>query len=289
MATFRRILVATDYGPSSERALEAAVAFATRFGAELIVLHVIEENAFAYPFPIPKAAREAAKSRLDETVAGLRARMLNASGILREGVAWNGVCESAAEVSADLVVVGSQGRHGLPRFVLGSVAERVVRLSPAPVLTVHSSGSVAILAGGMDHFRHILAPTDFSEASERGVDAATSLALEFDASLTLVHSYELPIYAYYVVDDVTAEVEARARRKLDKLLVRVRVRLPKAEGEVRRGAPWQGILDVAKERGTELIVLSTHGRNGVDRVLEGSVAEKIVRLSPVPVLTVGIK
>jgi len=121
------------------------------------------------------------------------------------------------------------------------------------------------------------------------VDAATSLALEFDASLTLVHSYELPIYAYYVVDDVTAEVEARARRKLDELLVRVRVRLPKAEGEVRQGAPWQGILDVAKERGTELIVLSTHGRNGVDRMLEGSVAEKIVRLSPVPVLTVGIK
>jgi nucleotide-binding universal stress UspA family protein len=143
MATFRRILVATDYGPSSERALEAAVAFATRFGAELVVLHVIEENAFAYPFPIPKAAREAAKSRLDETVAGLRARMLNASGILREGVAWNGVCESAAEVSADLVVVGSQGRHGLPRFVLGSVA-RTLR---SPVAGPSAHGSFIGLCG----------------------------------------------------------------------------------------------------------------------------------------------
>jgi nucleotide-binding universal stress UspA family protein len=289
MTSFRHILVATDYSASSDLALETAVALATRFGARLSVQHVIEESAYAYPFPMPKGVREAAESRLDETVARLRERIPSTSGVLREGIAWSEICASVREISADLVVVGSQGRRGLPRFVLGSVAERVVRLSPAPVLTVHPSDHVSITAGGMDRFRHILAPTDFSAASQQGVDAAVALALELDASLTLVHVYELPIYPYHMLDDVLADVEAAIRRELEGLLARVRVGFPKAEGVVRQGAPWQEILDVARERGVDLIVLSTHGRHGLQRVLIGSVAEKIVRLSPVPVLTAGAK
>jgi nucleotide-binding universal stress UspA family protein len=289
MALFRHILVPTDYSAASERALETAAALATLFGAELTLLHVIEADAQPHPFPVPEGARKAERSRLDETVAGLRARMLSASGLLREGTAWKEICASVAKVSADLVVVGSQGRHGLPRFVLGSVAERLVRLAPVPVLTVHPLSHVAVLAGGMGRFRHILAPTDFSEASQRGTEAAVNLAIELGAALTLVHVYEVPAYACYALDDVAAEVEARLGRDLDELLARVRARFPKAEGVVRQGAAWQGILDVAEDLGADLIVLTTHGRHGVERALVGSVAEKVVRLSQVPVLTVGLK
>lgn len=301
MVSFRQILVATDFSDCSARALETTAALATRFHAEVTVLHVIEESAYAYPFPMPKGVREAAKARLDETVARLRGRMLSASGVLREGFAAHEVCAGAAQRAADLVVIGSHGRSGLPRFVHGSVAERVVRLSPAPVLTVHPSDGVAALEGGTNHFRHILAPTDFSEASRRGVDLALNMALELEAALTLVHLYELPGSAYYVSDDFappgyagyvpddfTSDVEARARWELDTILASVRRRFPKAEGVVRRGNAWNGILDVAKESGADVVVLSTHGRQGLQRVLIGSVAEKIVRLSPVPVVTVGV-
>src|SRR5579859_6444863 len=171
MTSFRQILVATDYSPSSERALQTAASLAARFGARLAVLHVVEESAYAFPFPMPKGIREAAKARLDETVSGLRARVPNASGLLREGIAWYEICSSSKELSADLVVVGSQGRRGLPRFIMGSVAERVVRLSPAPVLIVPPADDVSLLSSGAAGFRHILAPTDLSETSQRGVDA----------------------------------------------------------------------------------------------------------------------
>jgi nucleotide-binding universal stress UspA family protein len=240
MTPFRKILVATDYSASSERALETAASLATRVGAEVTVLHVIEENAYAYPFPPPKGTREAAKRRLEETMDGLRARSFHASELLREGIAWNEICSSATELSPDLVVIGSRGRRGLPRFVLGSVAERVVRLSPAPVLTVHPKHAVSIPAGRIDGFRHILAPSDFSQASQRGVDAAVALALELETSLTLLHVYELPSYEYYVTDDSAAELEARVRRDFAEQLAQVRARFPKAEGLVRQETPWKG-------------------------------------------------
>jgi nucleotide-binding universal stress UspA family protein len=288
MAVFRKILVATDYSVASGQALETAAALATRFGAELVVLHVVEESAYAYPFPMPPGVRDAAQRRLDEAVAMLRGRMLRASGVLRDGIAADAICRAAAEASADLVVVGSQGRRGLPRMLLGSVAERVVRYSAIPVLTVHPSNHVAILGGGMDVFRNVLAPTDFSEAAERGVDLAVRIALDLDASLTLVHVYELPPgYGYYVFDDVAQEAETAARRQLEEVLARVRPRLPTVDGVVRRGPAWESIVEVASERRAELVVLSTHGRQGFARALVGSVTEKVVRMSAVPVLTVG--
>lgn len=285
MASFRQILVATDYGPASDMALETAAALATHFAAELTVTHVIEDGAFA--FPAPAGLREAARSRLDETVASLRARLLSASGVLQEGIAWDEICAGAAEASADLVVVGSRGRLGVPRVLLGSVAERVIRLSPAPVLTVRSSSEVALLAGGMGRFRHILAPTDFSEASLRGVDAAVRLANDLQAALTLVYAYELPNYAYFVLDEVASGAEAQLRALLEEQLARVRPHFPKVEGVVRQGVPSHTILDVARVRGADLIVMSTHGRHGLPHLVLGSVAEKIARLSPVPVMTIG--
>jgi nucleotide-binding universal stress UspA family protein len=180
--------------------------------------------------------------------------------------------------------------------VLGSVAERVVRESPCPVLTLHSTDHVAILAGGMSRFRHVLASTDFSKASLFGVDAAVNLALELDTRLTIVHVCEPPTYVgssevppSYFIDDIAAEIKQQARRELDALIARVRVRLPKVEGLLHWGSSWQGVLDASKECGADVIVMSTHGRHGAQRAFIGSVAEKIVRLSSVPVLTLRVR
>jgi nucleotide-binding universal stress UspA family protein len=266
----RKILAPTDFSSAADRSLETAAALGTCFGAELILLHVIEESAYPYPAPPLPDDRDAAKAKLDQVVQGLRARLLNATPLLREGVAWEEICACASRAPADLVVIGSQGRHGLPRLMLGSVAERVVRFAAVPVLTVHPSDQVAILAGGMDRFRHVLTSTDFSVASQRGVDVAAELAVELDAALTVVHVGEPPL-----------------RAQLDELVASLRARLPRVEGVWREGVVWQAILDVAKERRADLIVLSTHGRRGYSRLFLGSVAEKIVRLSHVPVLTVG--
>jgi len=286
---FRKILIATDFGSTSDLALDTAAALATRFSAELAVVHVIEEAAYAYPFPMPEGVRERAQTRLDEMIGGLRARMLQANGMLREGIAWYEIVTAAEGVHADLVVVGSEGRRGLPRFVVGSTAERVVRTSPVPVLTVHPYDEVAILAGGMDRFRHVLACTDLSEDSRRGVETAASLAGELGAAITLVYVFEPPVSEYYTPPDVADDMEGATRRTLNELARTVRDRVPNAESVVTHGVPWRSILDTAKERGADLVVLSTSGRRGLQRVLIGSVAEKVVRLATIPVLTVGTK
>ncbi|HEX8795171.1 MAG TPA: universal stress protein [Polyangiaceae bacterium] len=288
---FRKILVATDFGPSSDRAVETAAALATRFAAELAVVHVVQEMAYAYPFPPPAGVRDEARAALEGVVSSLRARMLQVNGALREGVAWHEVVAAAADLEADLVVIGSQGRQGLQRFVMGSVAERVVRLSPVPVLTVHPYDEVALLAGGMDRFRNILAPTDLSNDSRRGLELAASLAREGESALTVVHVIE-PFWEpltrpYSLPPDIALDVQGAAQRQLDALVASVCQGVQNVEALTTVAKPWRSILSLAEEQRADLVVMSTGGRRGVQRVLIGSVAEKIVRLATIPVISVG--
>lgn len=283
----RRILVATDLGSASDRTVETAAALATGFAAELTVLHVDEEPALAYPFAAHRGEHERARAYLDDVVTRLRTRMFHVEGVLRDGIAWREIVSTAERLGADLVVVGSGGRRGLPRFVLGSTAERVVRTSPIPVLTVHRYDDVAILAGGMHRFRHVLAPTNFSDDSRRGVQLAASIARDLEAKLTLVYAFEAPSTEYYAAFEMRENILGEACRQLCQLAASVRERVPWTETAVVAGTPWRAILDLAKQRGADLVVMSTSGRRGVQHALAGSVAEKIVRLARVPVLTVG--
>ena len=141
----------------------------------------------------------------------------------------------------------------------------------------------------MKTFEHILVPTDFSDPSKRALDMAIELAQKSKARLTLLHVWNLPYAGYaealaWPID----EMEAGARTALEELRVSVAARLPGVEAMLEMGREWQTILEVAKAKGVDLIVMGTHGRHGLPRFFLGSVAEKIVRLSPVPVLTVGM-
>ncbi len=135
-------------------------------------------------------------------------------------------------------------------------------------------------------FRHILVPTDFGDASERAITLAVELARRFDARVTLAHVWTVPNAAYaeglaWPMD----ELEAAAKRAMATSLAATVKIFPATDSIVRGGVPWQGILDLVKERGIDLVVMGTHGRRGFSRLVLGSVAEKVVRLSPVPVLT----
>jgi nucleotide-binding universal stress UspA family protein len=139
-------------------------------------------------------------------------------------------------------------------------------------------------------FKHILVATDFGEPAERALDLAVELARTFDARLTLVHSWEAPSYSYggalYVPADFITPIEEAAHKHLAGALTELQRRVPNAQAVLRAGAAWQEVLAAAQESHADLIVLGTHGRRGLNRALLGSVAEKIVRLSEVPVLTV---
>lgn len=141
----------------------------------------------------------------------------------------------------------------------------------------------------MKTFKHILVPTDFHQASAAALETATSLAMACDAKVTLLHVWEIPIYPYMdfmLNSDVITGVEDAAVKHLTEAVEKLRQVLPNAESKLKTGLPWHGIMDAIKELKPDLVVMGTHGRRGVEHAILGSVAEKLVRLSPVPVLTV---
>lgn len=141
--TFQRILVATDFSDSSQRALALAIGIAEKFGAELTLMHSWEAPDYSYaaglylPLDVIAPIERAAVARLQEAGTELAQRYPTSKTLLRSGITWEQVLGAATDVKADLIVMRTHGRRGLERAILGSVAEKVVRLSRIPVLTVH--------------------------------------------------------------------------------------------------------------------------------------------------------
>lgn len=138
----------------------------------------------------------------------------------------------------------------------------------------------------MMSIKQILVPTDFSEPSSRALAMAVELARTFDARLTLLHVWSIPTTSYaaglsWPID----EMRSSAQGALDDLLESTSKQHAQTEAILREGSEAKEVVETVKERGIDLVVMGTHGRSGLPRLVLGSVAEKVVRLSPVPVLT----
>jgi nucleotide-binding universal stress UspA family protein len=138
----------------------------------------------------------------------------------------------------------------------------------------------------MKVFKHVLAATDFSEASTPALELAISLAQEQGAQLTLVNVCEVPIFPEAVPMDLVTPIAEAAWVRLGRLQASVAGRVPGVQRIQKIGAPWEQLLVAAGEVGADLLVVGTHGRRGVSHAILGSVAERVVRLSRIPVLTV---
>jgi len=137
--------------------------------------------------------------------------------------------------------------------------------------------------------QHILVPTDFSEYADYALDYAIKLAKILQARLTVLYVYYLPSLALgevspAVLDDTLQAMETNARQQAQKALARVLKAGIQGDSILVEGTPFQTIIDTAKDKEADLIVMGTHGRTGLSHVLMGSVAEKVVRLAPCPVL-----
>jgi nucleotide-binding universal stress UspA family protein len=144
MATVRRLLVATDFTETSNVALDWAIDLAAPLGASVAVMHAYEIPIVGFPdgaliatADIALRIADSAKAALDGAVEQRRGRGVPLEALLREGVAWEEINKVADELDADLVVIGTHGRRGLARALLGSVAEKVVRTAHRPVITIH--------------------------------------------------------------------------------------------------------------------------------------------------------
>ncbi len=138
----------------------------------------------------------------------------------------------------------------------------------------------------MFSFQHVLVATDFGKAAERAEDLAIAFAEKFGAKLTLLFVFTVPNAAYSTGSyRQVGDLERQARKALDAKTTALRARFPQLAALMRTGTPWEEILAAASDAGADLVVMGTHGRRGLPRALLGSVAEKVVRMAAVPVLT----
>jgi nucleotide-binding universal stress UspA family protein len=185
--------------------------------------------------------------------------------------------------------MGTHGRSGFDRLVLGSVTEKVLRKATCSVLTVPRGSSSG--ARGVPHlFHHILAAIDFSDVSLHALAYAASLAEEADAHLTLVHVAEIPrelaLWAEesHEGQEYVERWKAFARRRLESLVPDPTRVYCFVDERVEMGEPYREILRVADERGSRLIVMGAHGAGVVERLFVGSTTERVVRQAECPVL-----
>ncbi len=299
-----RILCPLDFSEFSVPTLERAVRLGQWSGARVEALHVVPLVPFVMPagvglthFTAPPlvAVARAQREQAERTLANLVAPFLREGAPLEtkvlEGEAWRVIVEEAEALPADLMVIGTHGRSGFERLLLGSVTEKVLRRAPCPVLTV---GHAVTSPGPGPLFRRILCAADLTKASEHTLDVALSLATENDAQITLLHVMEaLPgdtgAGLYLAVPEIGPlrhELIAQAQAKLRKGVPAAARNFCEVRERVETGAAWSEILRVAEEITADLIVVGAHTRGAVGRMLFGSTANHVVRRATCPVLVV---
>lgn len=284
-----KILCPVDFSAGSNAALELATRLAITHGSELMVAHAWQYPGLASTEPmlggrVIKLAIEDEKRGLE--AACEHARKLGAKRVTSrflEGVPWHQLVELAQHENVDLVVMGTHGRTGLARLLIGSVAEQVVRHSPVSVLVVRGNPDGP-------QFDHVLCAVDFSEDSPRIVERAEAFLAPGGTGLELLHVVQLPLAASGdpMLKDVVADVDRRASNQIEAYAREVGQRQQReVRAEVLTGSPIEVLLaKLDEDRTFDLIVAGTHGRTGIKRVLVGSVAEKLVRHAPCSVLVV---
>jgi nucleotide-binding universal stress UspA family protein len=304
MVEIRNILCPIDFSDGSRRALDHAIAIARWYGSTITVQYVSVGPSLASSLGPPGFERititqpdpRVLLADVNRFVESEAAPGMPIRTMVSEGPAAARILGQAADMAADLLVMGTHGRSGFERLLLGSVTEKVLRKATCPVLTVPRRHPDAVPASRVV-FRNILCAVDFSDCSLHALAYAMSLAQEADARLTLLHVLGYDVgHAYDRLDHPAPDDQltlAEFRRRSEALAVdRLRGLVPAAvdAGATVRplvvpGRPAEEILRVANDEQSDLIVVGVQGRGRADLVLFGSTANRIVREAVCPVLT----
>ncbi|WP_256290278.1 universal stress protein [Halobellus inordinatus] len=280
---FDNILIPTDGSDCAQAALGYATDLATRYEANVHALCVADSRTLDTG-PQSDEVRNELAAVAERTCAELSQSGISTQQAVKTDIPHKAILRYATEQEIDLIVMGTHGRTGVERYLLGSVTEKVVRLSDVPVLTVKTEDD-----GNVTYpYTDILVPTDGSEGAEAAIGPAVSVASRYDAR----------IHAYSVIDTVAIGVDVRSGAILEALEESAQSAVDTIEEQatqasvsavetaIEYGSPYRGIRSYVEEHDIDLVVMGTHGRSGLERYLLGSVAEKTVRTSPVPVMTV---
>ena len=288
------ILCPIDFSEFSVSAYQHALSVAGHYRAKLVVQHIVElwrhpDAGFVASAELyeeySQALRESGKEQLQEFVKKHSHDEIQPDILVQVGVAADSILSFAQSQETDVIVMGTHGRRGFDRLMLGSVTDRVMRTAPCPVLAAskppHGSVAGGRERGHVHHLSRILFCADFSENSERALKYAISATAEYDAELTLLHVLEgAPSLAK------TEEAMAVAAERLDKLIPPEGRKTLNIKTAVRIGKTYAQIIQLAEEAQIDLVTMGVRGRGALDVAVFGSTTYRVMQLGSCPVLAV---
>lgn len=281
------VLVPTDGSDHATRAARHAAAIADAFDAALHVVSVVDVQAASGVFnaggvdPAFVERLEGTAAEAIETVDAALDRAADHTEVL-QGRPADAIAEYVTARGVDVVAMGTHGRSGVDRVVLGSVTERVLRSVDVPVLTTRAASDDDPVA-----YRDVLVPSDGSDPASVALDHGIAIADRFDARLTGLHVLQSrALGGVTVPSDVLATLEDAGEAITHDVVERATAAGIEARGEIREGRPGDVITAFADEAGMDLVVMGTAGRTGIDRFLLGSTATRVLRQAGVPVMAV---
>jgi universal stress protein E len=277
----KQILAATDFSTRSHRAFRRAALLAHKAGAELVLLHVVDDDQ--PPEIIALETREANKILAEQIDALVELRGLHCLPMVASGDPFDALLRTAKATSADLIVMGSHRRQLLRDIFIGTTIERVIRKSSTPVLMVNKE---------VQHpYARVLVAVDMSEPSAHALRCADTLGL-MEARVTIVHAFwamargkmfvaNTPIEQ---INEYVAKERLRASAELMAFLKEFSDRGWTLY--IEEGLPFEVISRAVNEIKPDLLVMGTHGRSGLAKILLGSVTEEVLRSLEVDILAV---
>ena len=297
MIEFKQIICPVDFSESSVQALAYAAALARWYDAQLTVLHVVPTfEAIQLRGTLVEPVRTVTPMPREQVLEQMR-RSLNladlssrATPVAESGDPQATIIEQALSRKADLIVMGTHGRRGFKRLLLGSVTEAVLREAPCPVLTVppHAPATVSQALT----FKRILCPMDFSPSALQALGFALDLARQAEGRVMLFHVVEWlteeepRTSAYFNVSEYRRYMVEDAQERLRNLVAEESRAWVEIDDVIVFGRPYREILRAAESKPADLIVMGAQGRGGIGLALFGSTTQQVVRGGMCPVLTV---
>jgi nucleotide-binding universal stress UspA family protein len=287
-AGIEKILLSTDGSEHSEGAVREAIKLAKKCGSKLTVLSVIDTNPefdTLAPQIVEKKAKEV-RMNLDAMQARAKNEGVDCGTAVREGEdSYKYIVDEAVKNKSSMIVMGRRGRTGLKRLMMGSVTARVIGHAPCNVLVVPRAAQLG--------FTNIVVATDGSKYSVAAASEAIGLAKRNGSALTVLSVVPSDIDTPVDIGFTVNQQELIAEKEMQEAEKNARSVKEAAQNEgvavkafIMSGKPADAIIEIAKERRADLIVLGSHGRTGLERLLMGSVAERVIVLTTCPVLVV---
>lgn len=297
MPEIKHILCPVDFSDASRHALDHAIVIARWYGSQITALYVGNPMILLSPpmlfadsgAVVPgETNRQVLEAQLRTWVSPAVSAAVQTRVIVDEGNPAACILEHARALPADLLVMGTHGRSGFERLVLGSVTERVLRKAQCPMLTVPPP----TVSSSKLPFKQLLCPVDFSEPSISALQLAFSIAKESDARLTILHVFDWPpddeLWVQRGFDGLLEsrrEIENGTRRRIEALIPEGARNWCAPEPRLSYGKPYREVVAVAEAEHIDLIVMGVHGRNALDLMFLGSTTNQVVRQASCPVLT----